>query len=275
MNTLRVFPCKIYRPLARESILMTSISLPLAPDGTLVGDYLSGTANPSFAVLWIHGFGSHRGGEKSEAVRDECARRGWSFAAFDFRGHGASSGTMHELRASGLIEDLTVIRDWLKTVHGHTQLGLVGSSMGGFAAAWFAARNPDAVVGSVLIAPSFGFLERRWERLTDAEREEWRRTDRLRVKNDWVETELGYGFIEERDQFRSVDLANTWKTPALLIHGAADEVVPDSDSLGFFRQAAYPGIELCLFKAGDHRLTAYKDEIAAKVGLFFSRLIRV
>ncbi|HEV3439966.1 MAG TPA: alpha/beta fold hydrolase [Gemmata sp.] len=253
---------------------MTSISLPLASGGTLEGDYLPGTADPTFAVLWIHGFGSHRGGEKSEAVREECAKRGWSFAAFDFRGHGASSATMHELRASGLLEDLAAIRDWLKDVRGHTRLGLVGSSMGGFAAAWFATQNPDTVVGCVLLASAFGFLERRWSRLTDVEREEWRRTDRLRVKNEWVETELGYGFIEERDQFRSVDLANTWRTPALLIHGTADDVVPDSDSLAFFRQAAYPGIELCLLKAGDHRLTVYKDEIAAKVGLFFSRLIR-
>lgn len=253
---------------------MTSISLPLASEGTLRGDYLAGTTDTNFAILWIHGFGSHRGGEKSAAVHEECVRRGWSFAAFDFRGHGDSSGTMHELLASGLLEDLTAIRNWLKNIQGHTRLGLVGSSMGGFAAAWFTVKNPNDVVGCVLLAPAFGFLERRWSRLTEAEREEWRRTDRLRVKNDWVETELGYGLIEERDAFRSVDLASAWKTPAILIHGAADDVVPESDSMSFFREATYPGIELRLLKTGDHRLTAYKDEIAAEVGLFFDRLIR-
>src|SRR5258708_5906090 len=97
----------------------------------LAGDYLP-APNCDFAVMWVHGFGSHRGGEKAAAVCAECARRGWAFAAFDFRGHGASSGTMRELRASRLIEDLAAVRDFL-AARGHTRLGLVGSSMGGFA----------------------------------------------------------------------------------------------------------------------------------------------
>src|SRR5215212_6244659 len=114
------------------------MTLPLAtiplPEGRLAGTYLPGAARPDFAVVWVHGFGSHRGGEKAEAIRAECARRGWAFAAFDFRGHGESSGAMHELRASGLLEDLGVVRDFLAE-RGHTRLGLVGSSMGGFASA--------------------------------------------------------------------------------------------------------------------------------------------
>lgn len=39
----------------------------------LTGTYAHGTARPEFAVLWVHGFGSHRGGEKAAAVRAECA----------------------------------------------------------------------------------------------------------------------------------------------------------------------------------------------------------
>jgi uncharacterized protein len=254
---------------------MQSISLPVGKAGTLVGDYLKGSSNPSFVVQWVHGFGSHRGGEKALAVRDECLRRGWSFATFDFRGHGESSGTMHELRASRLQEDLSTIRDWLKKECGHSRIGLVGSSMGGFAGAWFATNNANVVIGCVLLAPAFGFLERRWEKLTVAQREEWRITDRLRVKTEWVETELGYGLSEERDDFRVIDLANAWKTPTVLIHGASDDVIPDAESLFFFRNAAYPDIELRLLKAGDHRLTAFKEEIAAEVGRFFDKLTRI
>lgn len=250
---------------------MPPISLSVGNLGTLIGDYVAGTTNPSFVVLWVHGFGSHRGGEKAMAVREECIRRGWSFAAFDFRGHGSSSGTMHELRASRLLEDLTVIRAWLKDTCKHTQVGIVASSMGGFASAWSVVRNPDQIVGCVFIAPAFEFLERRWTHLTEDERVEWKRTDRLRVKTEWVETELGYGITEEVDQFRFADLVKSWKTPALLIHGAADNVIPERESLLFLHQSSYPEIELHLIKAGDHRLTAFKSEIAAKVGWFFSR----
>ena len=254
--------------------LTSLISLQVGLDGKIVGDYCPGTTNPSFVILWVHGFGSHRGGEKALSVREECVRRGWSFAAFDFRGHGNSSGTMHELRASRLQEDLSSIRTWLKDTCGHTKLGVVASSMGGFAAAWSVVRNPEQVLGCVFIAPAFEFLERRWAHLTEDQRLEWKRTDRLRVKTEWVETELGYGITEERDQFLVAELTKAWNTPALLIHGAADNVIPDNESLSFLHKTTYPDIELHLLKSGDHRLTAFKDEIAEKVGWFFSRRIR-
>ena len=247
------------------------ISLPLPGTELLVGEYRPGCDRPDFAVLWVHGFGSHRGGEKVAALAAECERRGWAFAAFDFRGHGASSGAMHELRASGLLTDLAAIRHFL-AARGHTRIGLVGSSMGGFAASWSAVRSPEAVVGCVLLAPAFGFLRRRWERLTEDGRANWERTGRLRVKNDWVDTEVGYGLAEERDQFQLEDLAAAWRAPTLIFHGVADDVVPATDTVDFLQRVQYPHVELRLYRDGDHRLIAYKDEIAAEAGRFFDRL---
>lgn len=251
-----------------------SVSIDLGENQKLVGDYIPGKLDPDIVLLWVHGFGSHRGGEKALAVREECIQRGWNFAAFDFRGHGESTGIMHDLKASRLLADLEAVRLWLSD-RGHKRLAIVASSMGAFAAAWFAVRHPDAVVGTVLLAPAFNFLELRWQRLTEAEREQWRRTDRLRVANEWVETELGYACMEERDQFRAVDLAADWQTPALLIHGVGDDVVPHSDSLTFLHLTSYPNVELRLLKAGDHRLTAFKDVIAGEAGRFFERLLGV
>jgi pimeloyl-ACP methyl ester carboxylesterase len=239
----------------------------------LAGTYHTATTNPAFAVVWVHGFGSHRGGEKSEALQQECARCGWAFAAFDFRGHGDSSGTMHELSASRLVEDLAAVRRWL-TERGHTRLGLVGSSMGGFAAAWFTRLNPDSVAGCCFIAPGFGFLDRRWDELTAEERTEWERTGRRRLTNEWVDVELGFQLVAERDRFRPVQLVAGWCTPSLLFHGLADEVVPHTDSLFFIRHVGYPQVELRLLKDGDHRLTAYKSAITAAVGTFFAELLK-
>jgi pimeloyl-ACP methyl ester carboxylesterase len=242
------------------------------PTGALAGTYHTGKTHPAFVVVWVHGFGSHRGGEKAEAVCNECAKRGWAFAAFDFRGHGASSGTMLELRASRLLEDLEAVRAWLAE-HGHTRLGLVGSSMGAFASAWFAKKHPEVVLGCVLLAPAFGFLERRWNNLAPEERDDWRTTGRRRVKNDWVDVEIGYGLVEEHNQFAPQDLVRDWRTPALLFHGLADDTVPDSDSLFFLRHVEYPRVELRLFKDGDHRLTAHKSAIATAAGAFFAHLV--
>ena len=248
-----------------------TVLIPVASGEQIAGEYVPAAVPCEFAVLWLHGFGSHRGGEKSAAVREECIRRGWGFAAFDFRGHGASGGDLHALRASRLLADIAAIRDFL-AARGHSRIGLVGSSMGGFAAAWFAKQNPDAVVGCVLIAPAFDFLLRRWDRMTEEQRELSRRSGRIRVKNQWIDVEVGLGLIEERDRFLPEDLAKGWRTPALIFHGLADDVVPVEDSLAFIRSVEYPRVELRLLRDGDHRLTDYKEEIASEMGRFFAKL---
>jgi alpha-beta hydrolase superfamily lysophospholipase len=181
---------------------------------------------------------------------------------------------MTDLRASRLLEDLGAVQEFL-AAGGHTRLGLVGSSMGAFAAAWFARQQLPSVLGCVFLAPAFRFLERRWNSLNDTERNEWRRTGRLPVRNEWVETELGYGLIEERDQYLFNELTSGWQIPALLFHGCADDKVPDSDSLDFLRAVQCPDVEVRLLKGGDHRLTAFKDEIADAAGRFFARLLAV
>jgi hypothetical protein len=51
-----------------------------------------------------------------------------------------------------------------------------------------------------------------------------------------------------------------------------DDVVPYMDSLAFVERAAHPHLELRLFKGGDHRLLAYKEEMAEAACEFFARL---
>jgi pimeloyl-ACP methyl ester carboxylesterase len=239
------------------------------PGGELVGD-LSQAAG-EWGVLWIHGFGSHRGGEKAEAVAAACARRGWSFASFDFRGHGQSSGTMVELRGSGLLADLEAVRTELAR-RGVTSLGLIGSSMGGWAAAWFAlCAGRAAAPACVFLAPAFHFLRARWDQLSEVEREQWQRTGRLAVQSEWLTAEIGYGLAEEREQFPIDRLTARWDRPLLIIHGMRDTVAPYSGSVAFVEQSAFSQIELRLLKDGDHRLTAFKDEIAEAACRFFER----
>ncbi len=143
------------------------------PGGDELHVHLSG-AEPGadWAVVYVHGLASTHAGEKSQALESACAARDWPFVAFDFRGHGESTGSLLELRASELLEDLEAIASHLKE-RGFRRLCLVGASMGGWAAAWFAVRHPDHVPACVLLAPAFDFPGNTWHRLTALEQQTW------------------------------------------------------------------------------------------------------
>ncbi len=247
-----------------------TVRLPV-PAGGAIQVYLSCTkVRNDWAVVFVHGFGSTRSGFKAQALEAACARRDWTFASFDFRGHGQSTGTLLELRGTGLLEDLAAVRDYLVS-RGIPRFCPVGSSMGGWAAAWFTAHHPCSVPACVLIAPALDFLHSRWALLSDDLRQQWQRKGRLRVTNQWVDVELGYGLVEELDRFPVARLAAEFNRPALLLHGLKDEVVPYTTSLDFFEKAACPAIELRLYKDGDHRLLSYRDELAEAACEFFAR----
>jgi alpha-beta hydrolase superfamily lysophospholipase len=175
-----------------------------------------------------------------------------------------------ELRGTFLLEDLEAVRDYL-VGRGIPKVCPVGSSMGGWAAAWFALRHPASVPACVLIAPAIDFLRSRWALLTPAEREQWKRTGRLPIQNQWVNAEIGYGVVEEIPLFPVEQLAAELSRPVLILHGLKDDVVPFTQSLAFVERAIHPEIELHLFKNGDHRLLAYKDEMAEAAAAFFVR----
>jgi len=244
------------------------IAIKLRGGETIRGDLRFTDEPGGRAIVFVHGFASHRNGEKSLALQENCARRDATFAAIDFRGNGESDGSLRDFRPSRLLEDLAALRDWL-VARGIKKIGLVGSSMGGFASAWFALQC-DEVKACVLIAPALRFVERKYDSLSEFEREYWRRAGWVRYQNEYIDVEVGYGLIEERLQFPFEQLAARWTKPALIFHGLADDTVPAADSIDFQQRANAP-IELRLFKNGDHRLTAIKDELAEEACRYLGR----
>jgi pimeloyl-ACP methyl ester carboxylesterase len=246
--------------------------LPHPAGGALQG-YLSHPGQPGeWAVVYVHGFASNSSGEKAKVVEAACARPGWTYAALDFRGHGQSTGSLLNLRGSSLLDDLDVVRDYLAS-RGVRRLCLYGSSMGGWAAAWYAVRRPEIVIACALVAPAFNFLRFRWDRLSEGERLRWRETGRLHVSNEWIDVEIGTGMLDEMDQFPVGDLAARLACPLLVFHGMLDDTVPYTHSLAFLETARHPAIELRLYKDGDHRLLKYKEEMAKAACAFFGNVI--
>lgn len=232
--------------------------------------YHSQAAKLAHAVVYVHGFGASRMSEKPRALEQACARRNWPFVSFDFRGHGLSTSTMLELRGSRLLEDLEGLARYLAG-RDISRLYLVGSSMGGWASGWFALRHPELIPACAMIAPALDFVRGRWNKLSELERKQWQDTGRLRVKNVWIDTEIGYGLVEESDNFPYERLINDWQKPLLIFHGMKDDAVSHTQSMAFIDKVSAQAVELRLYKNGDHRLVERKDEMAEAACEFFAR----
>lgn len=253
-----------------EARVSELVRLDVAPDGWLQGQWSHAQALSDFAVLFVHGFCSVRYGEKSAAFENCCAQRRWTFATFDLRGHGESSGTLRDLTGTRLLQDLDAIANFL-TSKGIRRLALVGSSMGGWASAWFSLRQPELVKCCAFIAPGFHFLTARWEKLSHGDRDSWRREGILRIKTAWADTELGYALVEDAPNYPHERLLKEYWAPTLIFHGLKDDVVPYTRSVAFVERAAGPHLELRLYKDGDHRLVDRKEEMAESACAFFAR----
>jgi len=103
-------------------------------------------------VIFLHGFMSAQTGEKASYFRDVLVSQGVTYVTFDFRGHGQSSGTLRDLTGTRLLEDCHAVIEPCCALDG--RIVLIGSSMGGWVAAWYAAQHPGRIRANMLIAPS-------------------------------------------------------------------------------------------------------------------------
>jgi len=119
-------------------------------------------------IIYLHGFASGPSSNKARFFRQVLELAGAKVLVPDL-----SRGDFEHLTITG---QLAVIDE----IVGGEPAALVGSSMGGYLAALYAARH-DAITRLVLLAPAFGFV-RRWPEWLGAEAfEAWRRSGWMEV----------------------------------------------------------------------------------------------
>ena len=219
----------------------------LADDHYIVGDACEGNS-PYY--VFLHGLGSVRTGEKSESLRQHAQSRGQGFLRFDLRGHGESSGELGQIAVSELIADT------IQVLERNGPANLVGSSLGGLVSAHVTATRPDLVHRLALLAPAFELMPHLDQRL-DASGRLW--------------TSEGQGFtveqrvIKDAQKLDEQGLPQRIRVPTLLVHGAADDVIPQTVSEGFFAAMPYEHKQLWLVPEGDHRLNTVANRIWQRI----------
>jgi hypothetical protein len=181
-------------------------------------------------LIYLHGFASGPGSHKAQLFRRRFAERGVRLEVPDL-----TAGDFEHLTVSG---QLAVIE---RVAEGEP-VRLMGSSLGGYLAALYAARHPE-VERLVLMAPAFGFGRRFLDSLGQGEGESWRDSGGRAVFNYSTgrEERLWWRLIEDALEFEEFPEV---RQPTLVFHGRGDDQVPYALSEEFARRHTQARLEL-------------------------------
>jgi uncharacterized protein len=203
-------------------------------------------------VIYLHGFASGPSSGKARYFRQRLESAGFNVAVPDL--------------AAGDFEGLTISSqlDVIARAASGGPVSLIGSSLGGYLAALYAARHAE-VDRVVLLAPAFGFARRWAERMGPAALKEWRRNRTIQIFHygEGRNLPLGYQLLDDAAQYEDYP---TVTQPCLIFHGVKDDVVPLRYSQEF---AARPNVELHAVDSG-HELLDVLDAMGSRVEAFLS-----
>jgi len=162
--------------------------------------------------VYLHGFASSPSSRKARFFGDRFRELGIGLEIPDL-----AEGDFRNLT-------LTAQLKLIERVCRSEPVSLIGSSMGGYLAALYAARHPE-VKKLVLLAPAFSFGSRWPQMLGEPAMEQWKRTNTLEVfhYSEGRVVELGYQLMEDARRYEAYP---DFKQPVLIFQGRNDTVVP-------------------------------------------------
>jgi pimeloyl-ACP methyl ester carboxylesterase len=207
-------------------------------------------------ILYLHGFASSPASRKASFFKEQLSQHRIPLNAPDLAG--------------GDFRRLTITRqlEAIEREAGTDPLFLIGSSMGGYLAALYAARHPE-VKGLVLLAPAFHFREHWVDIMGPDHFARWRDTGETMVFHygENRQVPLSFELMEDAEKYEACP---DFSQPGLIFHGTADTVVPVQYSEDF--AARHPNVELVTLQSG-HEMTDVLGNIWAKAGPYLAQAI--
>jgi hypothetical protein len=195
-------------------------------------------------VLYLHGFASSPASRKARFFAEKLAALGFAVEIPDL--------------AEGDFKRLTITKQLalVERLGRSERVIVIGSSLGGYLAALYAARHPE-VDRLILLAPALRF-HRLWSQEFGPERLRlWREKGSIPVFHYGAGNNqlIGYQLMEDAAPFEPDP---QFTQPCLLFHGDQDPLVPIAQSIEF--AAAHPNVRLIGLHSG-HELTDVLDKI--------------
>jgi hypothetical protein len=203
-------------------------------------------------VVYLHGFASSPQSSKARFFAERFAAIGVPFIAPEL-----DEGNFEGLTISG---QLKVVAETVRD----ERVVMMGSSLGGYLAALFAARHVEQVEKMVLLAPAFQFPTRWRARYSAAELERWKERGTIPFFHYGFKEErgLGYGIVEDALQYEDEP---AFLQPALVLHGRKDDVVPVAVSKAFAE--GHPNVTLKVVESG-HELSDVLEQLWGETAAF-------
>lgn len=194
--------------------------------------------------LYLHGFASGPASRKASFFRDRFRQR-----SIDLQVPALDEGDFERLTLSAQLA-------LIARLAAGDPVTLIGSSLGGYLAALYAARHPE-VEKLVLLAPAFAFPSHWPAALGPAAMEQWRLTGKRAVFHyaSGGLRDLDYSFVQDGARYEDFP---DFRQPALICHGTADDVVPPTLSERF--ASSHSNASLHLLASG-HELTDVLDPV--------------
>lgn len=225
-----------------------------------------GEASPG--ILWNHGFGGSKGGDRSE--REAIARRGYVVLSYTSRGFGDTPGQV-DLMGTKEQQDLIDAVDWLispanTVVNGAVipdKIGQAGASYGGFHA-WSLARSGHPAVKTVVSICTATDL---YDALVpyDVATLVWPvgfyATGYVPEENNYSDTfhrivlemESGLNVQDVRNELHGRAVKGRWdlvNIPVFIVQGVNDSLFPANQAMEAFQALSARGIETRLYLGG-------------------------
>ena len=207
--------------------------------------------------VWLSGFKSDMQGSKVLAVEAWAKAQNLSFLAFDYSGHGLSSGAFEDGTIGQWHEDTLAAIDALTE---GPQI-LVGSSMGGWQALLAARARPSRIAGLVLIAPAPDFTQKlMWPDLSPEAKKEITETGLHLQPSDYdAPLPLTKALFEDGAKWQLLDAPIIFDGPVRILQGMQDEDVPWQHARRLVDVMTTDNLVFTLIKDGDHRLSREED----------------
>ena len=198
---------------------------------------------------YLHGFGAGPDSYKGTSLHARMAADGRILHLPDLQ-----QPSFEKLTITAALEALDTL-DATVAVDGRKWC-FVGSSMGGYLAALWAARHPVRVARLLLLCPGFD-LGARWSRLIGSEAlEQWEREGHHTfVSPQGVARDVHWGFVTDARQHPGWPEVSC---PTHIIHGRLDAAVPCAGSLSYASTRTHVTIETV---EDDHGLASSLDVI--------------